>query len=106
MLDHPMFPSSSVIGIPAYKGDKWPNAAPFTIRVFEDPSATPKFDEDTRVLQIPLPKAARAKLLLSCKLRDAALMGIWNWLPDGNRASVAGQAADGRHWALTPWRTI
>ena len=106
ILDHPGFPSSNVIAIPAYKGGKWPNAAPFTIRVFEDATATPKFEVDTRVLQVPLPKAVRAKLLLSCKLLDPALMGIWNWLPDADRASVAAQADVGRHWALTPWRTV
>lgn len=104
----PTFPDSNIISIPAYKGTSWPNAQPFTIRVFEDPAQLPHFDADARVLQVPLPKAIRATLRLSCQLDDPslALMGVWNWIPVPSRPALQKNARQGQHWMLTPWRNV
>lgn len=107
LIDHPSFSPDDSIPIPAYAaGAQWPNASPFVIRVVEDAAGTPRFADDTRVLEIPLPKAARVKLLLACRLFEPSTMGVWNWLPAASRPAVAEAAREGRHWALTPWRVV
>jgi hypothetical protein len=107
LLHHPTIPDTTLVFIPAYvSGAQWPNATPFTIRAFEDAGPTFKFDAAARVLQISLPKATRATLQLSCRLIDPQLMGIWQWLPAADRGAVGAAAKNGRHWALTPWRTV
>jgi hypothetical protein len=109
IIDHPTFPGTTIIPIPAYRsGDRWPMAAPFKIRVYEDPGASPKFDETERVLLVPLPKAIRATLRLSCQLSHKALdlMGVWEWIKDMGGASLEPKAREGQHWMLTPWRNV
>jgi len=108
IFDHPAFSDTIVIPIPAYTGASWPKAAPFTIRIFEDPGQTPHFDDAARILQVPLPKATRATLRLSSQLdkEGLALLGIWNWLSPLDRAILEPKALNGQHWMLTPWRNI
>lgn len=108
IFDLPGFPDATIIPIPAYTGKSWPFAAPFLIRVFEDPAQTPHFDASTRTLQIPLPKAIRATLRLSCQLEGESLgvMGVWNWLSTADRALLSTKAKSGQHWMLTPWRNV
>jgi hypothetical protein len=107
LLHHPTFADTELIPIPAYAdGMTWPDASPFTIRILEDEAGTPHFDTATRVLEVPLPKAARVTLLLSCRLGDPAIMGVWNWLQVADRPAAAAAARNGRHWALTPWRVV
>lgn len=118
IFDHPDFSSNEIIEIPLYPGTEWPDALPFKIEIYENPADAPHYDENTRKLMIPLPKAARAKLRLSVKPSPEALsvLGIWNWLSKAQRNKIIvvnGQtktlkrlALDGQHWMLTPWRTI
>jgi len=108
IFDHPGFSDTDIIVIPAFKGAAWPHAEPFTIRIFEDAAQVPHFDADSRVLQIPLPKAIRATLRLSCQLAGSSveLMGIWNWIPTASRPALLKNAQQGQHWMLTPWRNV
>ena len=108
IFDHPGFPDTNIIPIPAFKGTLWPHAQPFTIRIFEDAAQVPHFDADTRILQVPLPKAIRATLRLSCQLAGSSLdlMGIWNWIPASSRPALLKNAQQGQHWMLTPWRNV
>jgi hypothetical protein len=118
IFDHPTFPSKKIINIPFYANTKWPKALPFKIEVYENPGDVPRYDEPTRTLLIPLPKAARATLRLSIQPdpKDLALMGVWNWLKETQRQQmivVDGQsmtrqqfALNGQHWMITPWRNV
>lgn len=108
IFDLPGFPDTNIISIPTYNADTWPNAHPFTIRIFEDPAQVPHFDEASRTLQIPLPKAARVTLRLSSQLETPALnfMGVWNWIPTVSRPALLKNATQGQHWMLTPWRNV
>lgn len=118
IFDHPTFSADQIIKIALYDRTKWPEALPFKIEIYEDPADTPHYDENTRTLLIPLPKAARAKLRLSVKPKKAALnvLGIWNWLSESQKNKVivvGGQsmtlerlALSGQHWMLTPWRNV
>ncbi len=119
IFDHPGFPSDAIIEIPLYDtASEWPDAAPFKIKLVEDPVVKPHFDKTTRTLLIPLPKAERATLRLSVKPADEEtlkLLGVWNWLtksPLWNSLTVKQRnvlkkmAMDGQHWMLTPWRNI
>ena len=109
VFDLPGHDDKVVIKIPVYAGNgQWPHALPFKIVIFEKTGQSPKFDEQTRELLVPLPKAARAKLRLSVKLSKEALqlLGIWNWLNPSQQADMEARALTGQHWMLTPWRTI
>ncbi len=109
IFDLPGFNPNTVIRIPLYpSGSAWPDAAPFKLELFEDPSDTPHFDAATRTLFIPLPKAVRATLRLTVKPTQKALelLGVWHWLSPAQRAALQKMARNGQHWMLTPWRTV
>jgi hypothetical protein len=109
IFDHPDFGADKIIPIPLYPGGaKWPDAAPFKIELYEKPGDTPQFDEASRTLFIPLPKAARARLRLSVMPTKEAreLLGVWNWLTAEQRVSLEKMSLEGQHWMLTPWRHI
>lgn len=120
IFDHPAF-LTIPIEIPLYKpGSGWPTAAPFKIELFEGLSDAdmPWFNEATRTLLVPLPKAERVTLRLSVKPTSEQvlnLLGVWNWLthspawssmPLSERNSLKALAINGQHWMLTPWRNI
>lgn len=109
IFDHPTFSSDEIILIPLYEANTdWPHAAPFKIEVYEKPGDKPHFDAATRVLRVPLPKAARATLRLSVKPTKEALelLGVWNWLTPPQQLEFRQMALDGQHWMLTPWRHV
>lgn len=118
ILGHPTFTDEPVITIPFYPDTEWPEALPFKIELYENPDDQPRYDEDTRTLLIPLPKAERATLRLSVRpsRRALNLLGVWNWLTDAEKTKtivINGQtmtlerlARTGQHWMLTPWRNI
>ncbi len=105
---HPNIGDGEVITVPLYPSGNWPEARPFKIRVFEDPTAPPAYDAAAHTLQVPLPKGVRARLRLSMKPSLAALdtLGVWRWLSDGDRSALQQTALDGQHWMLTPWRNV
>jgi len=109
ILDLPGWDAEDLISIPLYPGPaSWPRAAPFTVEIAEDPGAVPSFDEAARRLRVPLPKGTRATLRLSVTpSKDAlALLALWQWLSPSDRQKLGNLAARGRHWMLTPWRTL
>jgi hypothetical protein len=108
VFDHPNFSDTEIINIPLYPSGGWPEARPFVIEVYDDPSDQPHFDAATATLRVPLPKGARARLRLSMKPAPGALdmMGIFGWLNDAGRAAQRDRALSGQHWMLTPWRVI
>ncbi len=109
ILDLPGHDPEAVIPVPLYAGDDvWPHATPFRIRIYEKPGEAPTWNAAARELSIPLPKAAVARLRLSVMpaARALGLMGIWNWLSAAERAALEKRALSGRHWMLTPWRTL
>src|SRR5207247_4838293 len=108
ILDLPGWDADDLISIPLYPGPaSWPHAAPFTVEIAEGPAA-PSFDEAARRLRVPLPKGTRATLRLSVTpSKDAlALLALWQWLSPSDRQKLSKLAARGRHWMLTPWRTL
>lgn len=109
IFGHPTFPGGKIISVPLYpEPAKWPDAAPFKIELYENAADQPRFDENTRTLFIPLPKAIRAMLRLSIKPTRQALklLGVWNWLNPTQQSALQKRALNGQHWMLTPWRTI
>jgi hypothetical protein len=106
IFGHPNFAASALIPIPLYKPTtSWPDAEPFKIHLYENPADQPHFDEVTRTLFIPLPKAIRATLRLSVRPTRGALelLGPWSWLTTDAQKK---RAQRGQHWMLTPWRNV
>jgi hypothetical protein len=109
ILDLPGWDPNELIAIPLYPGAaEWPHAVPFTVEILENPGKAPKFDAAKRRLLVPLPKGTRATLRLSVAPSEEALalLAIWHWLPAADRAKLRPLASRGRHWMLTPWRTL
>lgn len=116
LLDYPLLDRTltAPITIPLYpKGTSWPDAAPVLVRVYEPPRGStreiPRFDEATRTLMVPLPKAVRARLRFASMLSPGALklMGVWSWIPLSARTVELGRRAqNGELWPLTPWRDL
>lgn len=118
LFDHPTFPPHQIITIPFYADTDWPNALPFKIEIYENAADVPHFEEASRTLLVPLPKAARVTLRLSVRPRSEALsvLGVWNWLTpaqqnqnvvfNGEPMTLEKMVSLGQHWMLTPWRNI
>jgi hypothetical protein len=109
IFGHPGIAASEIIHIPLYPSGGWPDAQPFTIEVFEDPTAVPHYDAARHALRIPLAKADRATVRLSMQLSKQAVrevMGLWRWIPASDQAALEPLALSGQHWMLTPWRTV
>lgn len=109
IFDHPNIANTEIIRIPLYTGDgTWPEARPFVVEVYDDPSGVPDFDAATRCLRVPLPKAVRAQIRLSMMLAPSALdiLGVFNLLPVPDKTAQRTRALDGQHWMLTPWTVI
>jgi hypothetical protein len=109
IIDLPGWDPKDLIPIPLYPGAaNWPDAVPFTVEILEDPGAAPKFDAAGHRLLVPLPKGTRATLRLSVAPSDEALrlLAVWRWLSAADRKKLHELAVRGRHWMLTPWRTL
>lgn len=110
VIGHPNISSSTLIEIPLYPGAgrAWPDAVPFKILVREDQNAAPFYDAASHTLVVDLPKGVRARVRLSVRPTKEALrlLGAWSWLSDADQQQLESLALAGRHWMLTPWRTI
>lgn len=95
--------------IPFYDENKgWPEALSFRIGIMEGFEGTgPKWDSNSRILTIFLPKAQQHKILYSCYFgeEDLRLMGIWNWIHRPNN-KLKKFAENGCHWMMTPFREL
>lgn len=87
----------------------WPHAQPFRIQVVErSDSNQPSFDEEIRILTIPLPKAEVARLRISCYFHEDDLekMGMWHWLKEAfendHLLRNAVKQLGLNHWAQIP----
>lgn len=108
------------VRVPLYRssGAAWPGAEPFRIVLIEDPALPVCCNIENSATQgttvtIALPKAVRARLKVSCEIdpRMRPFMAIEELIrkakpPQDRRASLRKLVADGRHWMLTPWRTL
>jgi hypothetical protein len=105
---------AAFLGLPgqAYLGQpfdgKWPDPAPFRIRIVDGPVGTaPTFidtDADPRVLEVTVPQATIARVNLSSVLTEDDLnhMAIWHLLSTAKQGDLHGRARGGLHWMLTP----
>ncbi len=91
----------------------WPNALAFKIIVAESAIADATFNATTREFHIPMKKAERARVYLSCLMpKDAmAMMAVRQMImkrnPDANtRQEIEKRIANGQHWMFTPWRIV
>ncbi|WP_299406932.1 hypothetical protein [uncultured Roseobacter sp.] len=98
--------------VPYYEGaGKWPDAAPFKLRIFEQPGEVAGFDASTRSLNVPLDKAEMMRIRISHRLKDADLdlMAIWQTmrtrpgLANDLQANLQERILRGDHWMITPW---
>jgi hypothetical protein len=109
ILGHPDADPEAIIPITLYPDERtWPGALPFKLEVLDKPGEAPSFDEATRTLIVPLPKAERATVRLSLTLTKEVLhgiMGIWRWAKSPTDA-LERRALEGRHWMLTPWTDV
>lgn len=108
IFSHPNIDPATIISIPLYRGGAWPDARAFIVELYEDPSAVPSFDADSRSLRVPLQKAGHALIRMSMKLNDQALatMGVFAWLDDEGKKAQRQRSVDGQHWMLTPWHEL
>lgn len=94
--------------------DAWWDVGAFRIRIVDATGRSdlqPEWDAGARVLTVYLPKAEVAEVPYASFLgpEDLAVMGIWNWLEQaspGNLDLLRRIALDGRHWMITPRRTL
>jgi hypothetical protein len=108
IFGHPNISDAELLTIPLYPTGAWPEARPFTVRVFEDATASPEYDATTHTLQVPLPKGIRARVRLSMRLpaEARALMGLWHWLTPAQQKKIEKLVDTGQHWMFTPFRTL
>jgi len=108
IFNHPNIAASEIIRIPLYPTGDWPEAKPFAIEVYDDPSAAPYFDKTAHQLRLPLPKGVRATVRLSMALTQPALetMGVFSLLKPADQVLQRKRAMSGQHWMLTPWATL
>jgi hypothetical protein len=108
VFDHPNIADMNIIRIPLYPSGGWPEARPFVIEVYDDPSEAPYYDDAAHRLRVPLPKAVRAKLRLSMTLAPEALalLGVFQWLSPADQDAQRHRALSGQHWMLTPWTVV
>lgn len=95
---------------------KWPEMRAFRVRL-EEGDGQPEWDGSKRLLRLCLPKAGVARFRISCYPPPDRLgwLGLWHWLEDAKAKGKVDQAKfdrlrraalDGRHWMLTPFRTV
>jgi hypothetical protein len=72
---------AQVFRIPVPFSGTWPMIAPFRVRVVEPQggAGAPVFDEATRVLLLPLPKAQTAKVTISSYMPEARVADMAHW---------------------------
>lgn len=95
-------------------GDAWYDLGSFRLRVLDATGRSdtgPEWDAGQRTLTVYLPKADVVEVPYSSFLAedDLDLMGIWDWIArekPGNLSLLRRLALDGRHWMLTPRRTL
>ncbi len=121
-LPDPVARGAALLGLPGapaatptqvdFRSAVWPEREPFRLRIAEG-SGAPDWNAGARVLTVFLPKAEIAKVRLSSYLGAADLtqMGLWGWLaeaglPAAKIAALKQLAVQGRHWMLTPYRTL
>jgi len=87
----------------------WPKALPFKISV-ESGQQPPSWHDG--VLTVYLAPAERVTVRYSCQIPHECLpwMGVVRWAKEQSKAAQFKDfmeiAAEGRHWALTPWREM
>ncbi|MEE6185156.1 hypothetical protein [Bacillus pretiosus] len=125
-LPDPISRGAAFLGLPGTKTEEttitpftiagdWFEALPFRLRLVEG-TGKPKWDPDSRVLKVYLPKAETATIRLSSYLsdEDLKLMGIYKMIEEGNPIMPTSATSDqlrtlalkGRLWMLTPYREL
>jgi hypothetical protein len=93
----------------------WPEFQPFRIRLVGITSGSPAAPvwepAPKRLLTVELLPAAKQTVLFNSFLHpdDLARKGVWGWISDpapSNLATLAADAAAGRHWMETPYRAL
>lgn len=108
----------SILQIDFGEKTEWPTYLPFRLELAEpnpdDPSGTPTWDPQNRVLTIPLAQAEQATVRLSSyiDMNDLKVLGIWGWILGRNAPAPPPDAGDaltavvGCNWMLTPFHQI
>ncbi|MBV9266764.1 MAG: hypothetical protein JO061_11400 [Acidobacteriaceae bacterium] len=109
-LNLPQTVAGTVFKVP-FSG-KWPDKLAFRISLVEG-SATPSFSQSAteRVLTVELQKADQVQVLMSCYPTPNGLskMALWEWIAEAkppNLSQLEQLALNGRHWMLTPPKTL
>ena len=95
--------------VPFSSGETWPDHKPVRLVVREGGEAEePTYLAGERVIDVPLAKADVVRLRLSAYLdrEDLDSLAIWKWMVDAGGGSLAGDVVAGRHWMVTPYRTL
>ena len=99
-------------------GAEWYDLGSFRLHLVDAtaegaPQPLPKWDVAQRLLTVYLPKADVAEVRFSSFLDEAKdplqLLGIWRWIEQAgpkNLMRLRQLALDGRHWMLSPFRTL
>lgn len=103
-------------------GGDWPDVTPFRIRIVERPGLLheceqvfpqqhePKWDPESRLLTVFLPKGEVATVRYSCyvtpELSHFVGMTKWSTLSAANQSELEDRILSGGHWMTTPWREL
>jgi len=105
--------TTSLTKIEFRRGSEWYNRDAFRIRLKEGAAGTPpSWDNGGRVLTVFAPKSEIYRCRYASYFHESGeleRMGIWNWVVEkgpGNLGALKSMALDGRHWMLTPYRTL
>ena len=106
-LDHPAVAPGARLEAPFSPVPSWPAHKPVRLVVVEGDGA-PSYDPATHRVVVPLRKADVVRVRLSAYLprEDLEKLGIWKWIVDGGGEHLAPKVVDGRHWMVTPYRTL
>ncbi|MBD0291780.1 MAG: hypothetical protein ICV74_11035, partial [Thermoleophilia bacterium] len=117
-------PGSGEATLQDWGDGEWPDARPFVLRLEEreaDPSGVgacvqafagpppkPEWDAAARTLTVRLAKGEVVRVRYSSFLPPQArdLLGVWRWAMGADDDELERLALEGRHWMLTPFRTL
>ncbi len=98
--------------VPFAAASVWPDYRPVRLVVRGRPTFAPplhpSYDAAHHEVEVPLRKGETARVRLSAYLNDADVdqLGIWQWMVEGGGAGLREEVREGRHWMVTPFRTL
>ncbi|HEX7276090.1 MAG TPA: hypothetical protein VF244_01830, partial [Acidimicrobiales bacterium] len=106
-VNHPALEPNELMKVPFSPEPAWPAHKPIRLVVSEG-EAAPSYVPETHQLLVPLEKADVVHVRLSAHIPRTHVdkLGIWGWMRAGGGSGLLTQVVNGRHWMVTPFRTL